>query len=128
MSYHFTNVKSGDFDEVVEEVTEALKTEGFGVLTEIDVKQTLKKKLDIDFPRYKILGACNPNFAHQALQIENKIGTMLPCNVIVQENGDGSIEISAVNPVESMSSVENPELAKIAGEVKNRLKKIIDAL
>lgn len=128
MSYHFTNVKSGDFDEVVEEVTEALKTEGFGVLTEIDVKQTLKKKLDIDFPRYKILGACNPNFAHQALQIENKIGTMLPCNVIVQENGDGSIEISAVNPVESMSSVENPELTKIAGEVKNRLKKIIDAL
>ncbi|MBD3381488.1 MAG: DUF302 domain-containing protein [candidate division Zixibacteria bacterium] len=128
MSYHFTKAKSGDFDAVVEEVTEALKTEGFGVLTEIDVKQTLKKKLDIDFPRYKILGACNPNFAHQALQVENKIGTMLPCNVIVQEKEGGTVEVSAVNPVESMSSVENPELAKIAGEVKDRLQKIIDDL
>ena len=128
MSYHFTKAKSGDFDAVIEEVTEALKTEGFGVLTEIDVKQTLKKKLDIDFPRYKILGACNPNFAHQALQVENKIGTMLPCNVIVQEKEGGTVEVSAVNPVESMSSVENPELAKIAGEVKDRLQKIIDDL
>lgn len=128
MSYHFTKAKSGDFDAVVEEVTEALKTEGFGVLTEIDVKQTLKKKLDIDFPRYKILGACNPNFAHQALKVENKIGTMLPCNVIVQEKEGGTVEVSAVNPVESMSSVENPELAKIAGEVKDRLQKIIDDL
>jgi uncharacterized protein (DUF302 family) len=128
MSYHFTKAKSGDFDAVIEEVTEALKTEGFGVLTEIDVKQTLKKKLDIDFPRYKILGACNPNFAHQALQVENKIGTMLPCNVIVQEKEGGTVEVSAVNPVESMSSVENPELVKIAGEVKDRLQKIIDDL
>lgn len=102
MSYYFSKALEISFDEAVAKVTEELKQEGFGVLTEIDVKQTLKKKLDVDFRKYKILGACNPPFAYQALQLEDKIGVMLPCNVVVQENDEGSVEISAVDPIVSM--------------------------
>ncbi len=128
MSYHFTKSIDTTFDQAIEQVTAALKEEGFGVLTEIDVKETFKKKLDVDYPRYKILGACNPNFAYQALQKENKIGTMLPCNVVVQEKDDGAIEVSAVDPLASMQAADNEELEEIAGQVQQRLKKIIESL
>jgi uncharacterized protein (DUF302 family) len=109
-------------------VTESLKKEGFGVLTEIDVKDTLKRKLDVDFRRYKILGACNPSFAYRALQAEDKIGTMLPCNVIVQELADGTVEVSAVDPVASMLAIKNPELGGIAEKVREKLKNVVASL
>lgn len=125
MNYYISKNVPYSFDEAIEKVTAELKEEGFGVLTEIDVKETLKKKLDVDFKNYKILGACNPNFAHQALLREDKIGTMLPCNVIVEEHEDGSVEISAVNPIASMQAVENDELGGIAGEVRELLEKVI---
>ena len=129
MSYYFNKVLKGkSFDEAIEQVTDELKKEGFGVLTEIDVKETLKKKLDVDFKKYKILGACNPQFAHKALQSEDKIGVFLPCNVIVEENEDGNIEVSAVDPVASMQSVENDSLGDIAGEVRQRLQRVIEHL
>lgn len=129
MSYYFNKtLKSVTFDEVISKTTQALKEEGFGILTEIDIKTTLKKKLDVDFPNYKILGACNPAFAYQALKAENKIGTMLPCNVIVREVDDGSIEVAAVDPIASMMGVENEELAGIAEEVRDRLKRAVNAL
>jgi len=129
MSYYFNKTLSGkSFDQAIEDVTAELKKEGFGVLTEIDVKETLKKKLDVDFKKYKILGACNPSFAHQALQNEDKIGVMLPCNVIVEEHENGDIEVSAVDPVESMSSVKNDGLSEIAAQVRDNLKKVIDNL
>lgn len=126
--YHSKILKNISFDKAIEKVTEALKQEGFGILTEIDVKATLKKKLDVDFRPYKILGACNPPFAYKALSAENKIGTMLPCNVVVQEIPDGTIEVSAVDPVASMMAVNNPELAGIAGEIQMKLKSVIDQL
>lgn len=125
MNYYFNKTISGDFNQVVEKVTEELKKEGFGVLTEIDIKTTLKKKLDVDFYNYRILGACNPPFAYKALLAEDKIGAMLPCNVIIQERKPGEIEVSAVDPVASMQAVENKALAEIANEIGNRLKKII---
>jgi uncharacterized protein (DUF302 family) len=128
MTYHFTGVSKLSFDETVAKVTDKLKEEGFGILTEIDVQATLKKKLGVDFRKYRILGACNPPFAYQALQAEDKIGTMLPCNVIVQQRDDGKIEVSAVDPVASMASVNNPKLAAIAGQVRERLKRVIEAL
>lgn len=128
MSYYVSTKFDGSFDEAITKTTEELKKEGFGVLTEIDVKETLKKKLDVDFKKYKILGACNPDFAHKALQIEDKIGTMLPCNVIVEEHEDGSVEVSAVNPISSMQAVENSSLGDIAGEVKSKLEKVIQAI
>lgn len=129
MSYYFNKtLKSVTFDEVISKTTQALKEEGFGILTEIDIKTTLRKKLDVDFPNYKILGACNPAFAYQALKAENKIGTMLPCNVIVREVDDGSIEVAAVDPIASMMGVENEELAGIAEEVRDRLKRAVNAL
>ncbi|MEQ8360173.1 MAG: DUF302 domain-containing protein [Cytophagales bacterium] len=128
MSYYFTKTISGNFDEAVDKVTEELKKEGFGVLTEIDIKATLKKKLDVDFYNYRILGACNPPFAYKALQAEDKIGSMLPCNVIVQEKKPGEIEVSAVNPVASMQAVENENLAGVASEVKEKLEKVIKNL
>ncbi len=128
MSYYFSKVLEMTFDEAIAKVTEELKKEGFGVLTEIDVKETLKKKLGVDFQKYRILGACNPPFAYQALQAENKIGTMLPCNVIVQETSEGQVEVSAIDPVASMQAIENPALKKIATEVRNKLKKVIDSL
>jgi uncharacterized protein (DUF302 family) len=128
MSYYFSKVLEMTFDEAIAKVTEELKKEGFGVLTEIDVKETLKKKLGVDFQKYRILGACNPPFAYQALQAENKIGTMLPCNVIVQETSEGQVEVSAIDPVASMQAIENPTLKKIATEVRNKLKKVINSL
>ena len=112
----------------MDKVTAELKARGFGVLTQIDVRQTLKAKLDVEFRPYLILGACNPPFAYRALQAEDKIGTMLPCNVIVQQHADGSVEVSAVDPVASMAAVVNAELADVAEEIRNRLRAVIDAM
>ena len=128
MSYHYSKIVSMTFDEAIEKVTEALKENGFGVLTTIDVKTTLKKKIDVDFRPYTILGACNPKFAYQALQREDKIGAMLPCNVIVQQNEDGRVEVSAVDPVASMQAIDNPALGEIATQVQGLLKATIDKL
>ena len=128
MSYHFTKTYRSSFEDAVSQVVEELKKEGFGVLTEIDVKETLKKKLDVDFRKYTILGACNPHFAYQALQAEDKIGTMLPCNVIVQDTMKGVVQVSAVDPVASMQAIDNPKLESIASEVRMKLKKVIDSL
>jgi len=129
MDYYFsTTLQHTSMEEAVEKITQALKEEGFGILTEIDLKATFKKKLDVDFPNYKILGACNPNFAHKALQAENKIGTMLPCNVIVRENEDGSIEVAAVDPMASMMAIKNEALGQIANEVREMLARAIDKL
>lgn len=128
MSYCFTKKIADDFATAVERVTEELKKEGFGVLTEIDVKATMKKKLNVDFREYKILGACNPPFAYKALTVEDKIGVMLPCNVVVQVTPDGQVEVSAVDPIASMQAVQNPELATIAREVQAKLKKVIVSL
>jgi uncharacterized protein (DUF302 family) len=129
MSYYFNKVlKNQDFDAVIGKVCEELKNNGFGVLTEIDVKATLKKKIDVDFRKYRILGACNPTFAHKALCTEPHIGVFLPCNVIVQENDDGDIEVSAVDPMASMMSVENDSLGEVATEVQQMMKKVIDHL
>jgi uncharacterized protein (DUF302 family) len=126
MSYHFTKKLDASYDEAIEKATEELKKEGFGILTEIDVKEALKKKLDVDFRKYKILGACNPSFAYKALQAEDKIGTMLPCNVIVQETDDGKVEVSAIDPIASMQAIDNKSLGDIANEVRGKLKKVID--
>lgn len=129
MSYYFsTTLNDTSFEEAIEKITTALKEEGFGVLTEIDVKETLKKKIDVDFKKYKILGACNPHFAHKALLSEDKIGVFLPCNVIVEENENGEVEVSAVDPIASMSSVENDRLGGIAVEVQQKLKRVIESL
>ena len=129
MQYYYSKqLQNVSFDEAVEKVTEALKLEGFGILTEIDIKATLKKKLDVDFYNYKILGACNPPFAYKALQAEDKIGTMLPCNVIVQEKLSGQVEVSAVDPSASMQSIENNQLLDIAAEIGAKLKKVIEQL
>lgn len=127
MSYYFSKKTALGFEEAIEKVTEALKSEGFGILTEIDVKETLKKKLDVDFRPYRILGAYNPPFAYKALQAEDKVGIMLPCNVIVQEKEDG-VEIAAVDPVASMQAIDNPKLGEIADEIRKRLHKVIDSL
>jgi uncharacterized protein (DUF302 family) len=128
MSYYFSKVVDDSFDGAIERVTAHLADAGFGILTTIDVSATLKKKLDVDFQRYTILGACNPGFAHKALMAENKIGTMLPCNVIVQENSDGKVEVSAVDPMASMMAVQNESLGGIASEVQGMLKKVIEGL
>ncbi|MDP3354213.1 MAG: DUF302 domain-containing protein [Flavobacteriaceae bacterium] len=129
MSYYFNKTLKGkSFEEAIELVINELKNEGFGVLTEIDVKATLKKKLDVDFKKYVILGACNPHFAHQALLNEDKIGVFLPCNVIVEEHVNGEIEVSAVDPIASMHAVSNNKLAEISGEVQSKLKRVIDNL
>lgn len=126
MSYHFSKSIDRPFEQAIEDLTQALQSEGFGVLTTIDVKATLKKKLDVDFPPYTILGACNPKYAYRALQAENKIGTMLPCNVILRQTDDGGVEISAVDPIASMAAIDNPDLAEIALTVQGLLKKVID--
>lgn len=128
MSYYFSNTIDMPFDQAIEHVTKALSEKGFGVLTTIDVKATLKKKLDVDFQPYVILGACNPGFAYKALSSENKIGTMLPCNVIVRDAGDGKTEVAAIDPIASMTAVENPALGAIAGEVQALLKSVVDGL
>ena len=126
MSYYFNKVVNLSFEDALAKVTGELKKEGFGVLTEIDVKATLKKKLDLNFRNYKILGACNPQFAYQALQAERMIGTMLPCNVIVQSTDDGLTEVAAINPIASMQAVENSELGAVAQSVQQKLKNVID--
>lgn len=128
MGYYTSKEVTISFEDAIEKVTEELSNEGFGVLTEIDVKETLKKKLDVDFKKYIILGACNPKFAHQALLAEDKIGTMLPCNVIVEEHEDGVVEVSVVNPIASMASVENNTLSKIAEEVTRKLTKVLSSV
>jgi len=128
MSYFIGTMFDGTFEEAVEAVTGELKKEGFGVLTDIDVKETLKKKLDVEFRKYRILGACNPHFAHKALQSEDKIGILLPCNVIVQEMADGRIEVAAVDPIVAMQSVSNPALEGLAIEVREKLQNVIDGV
>jgi uncharacterized protein (DUF302 family) len=127
MSYYFSKIITDSFESAITRVTEELKKEGFGILTEIDLKQTLKKKLDVDFRRYTILGACNPPFAYEALQNEDKIGTMLPCNVVVQEQASG-VEVAAVDPIASMEGVPNPKLRTTAEAVRERLKRVIENL
>lgn len=129
MKYYIsTTLKNTSFKDAIDKTTAALKEEGFGVLSEIDIKATLKKKLDADFYNYTILGACNPQMAHQALQAENKIGTMLPCNVIVQEREPGVVEVSAVDPAASMMAVENDSLGEIAKDVRDKLTKVIKSI
>jgi uncharacterized protein (DUF302 family) len=128
MKYYFNKTIKGTFEKVIDKVTQGLKDEGFGILTEIDVTATFKEKLDIDFKKYRILGACNPPYAHKALQAEDKIGTMLPCNVIVQVIEEGVFEVAAVNPMASMQAVENEKLNKVAAEITDKLEKIIKNL
>ena len=129
MSYYFNKVlKTKNFDKAIEQVTAELIKEGFGVLTEIDVKETLKKKINVDFKKYMILGACNPHYAYKALQSEDKIGVFLPCNVIVEEHDNGEVEVSAVNPIASMISIQNESLGDIAVEIKEKLMTVIDNL
>lgn len=126
--YYNSRTIAVTFDEAIQKVTTELQKEGFGVLTEIDVKATLKKKLDVDFRNYKILGACNPPFAYKALSMEDNIGVLMPCNVVVHEKEDGIVSISAVNPMESMQAVGNAELAAVAGEISAKLKRVIENL
>jgi uncharacterized protein (DUF302 family) len=126
--YYFNKTLNTSFDDAVARVVTELKKEGFGVLTEIDVSAALKKKLDVDFKKYRILGACNPTFAYKALQLEDKIGTMLPCNVIVQEISAGVVEVAAIDPIASMQAIENPKLRSVAEQVQAMLKKVIETL
>ena len=128
MSYHTSTTVNFSYEDAINKVTEELKKEGFGVLTEIDVKETLKKKLDVDFRKYKILGACNPPLAYKALSAEENIGVMLPCNVIVQEKTDGTVQVSAINPMVAMQSVGNVNLNEVASQVSSKLKKVIESL
>ena len=129
MNYHISKtLKNTDFNQAIEKTTATLKEEGFGVLTEIDIKDTLKKKIDADFKNYKILGACNPQLAHQALQAEDKIGLMLPCNVIVEQHDNGDVEVSAVDPIASMQAVDNDSLGSVASQVQQKMKTVIEKL
>ena len=125
MKYYIEKTTDASFEDALTRVTEELKKEGFGVLTEIDVSATLKKKIDVDFKNYKILGACNPSFAYKALSMEDKIGTMLPCNIIVQQISASQVEIAAVNPIASMQAVENDELSEVAKEILAKLERVI---
>lgn len=128
MSYYYTTTTEGNFNDIETKVVELLKNEGFGVLTQIDIQQTLKKKLNVDFKKYKVLGACNPTFAYKALQAEDKIGAMLPCNIIIQEHSPNQIEVSAINPLVSMRAVNNNDLNYVAQEVSKKLENVIDNL
>lgn len=128
MSYYFAKTLETDFDDAVRRTIEGLKQEGFGVITEIDVQETFKRKIGVDFRAYRILGACNPHLAHEALQIEDKVGTMLPCNVVVQDVGGGKIEVAAIDPVASMQAVDNPRLKQAAEQVRVKLRDVIDQL
>ena len=128
MNYHITKTVSLPFGAAIEKVTEALKAEGFGILTDIDVKATLHKKLDVEFRPYRILGACNPPLAHEALQTEDKVGVLLPCNVVVQELKPGQVEISAMDPVGAMEAIGNPKLTDLARRVKDRLTRVLAAI
>ncbi len=123
--YYIGRTLAVAFDEAVSRTVDALKIEGFGVLTEIDVKETLKKKIGVDFPRYRILGACNPTMAYEALMLENHVGTMLPCNVIVRDTGNGQTEVAAIDPVTSMQAINNPALKVAAEQVRARLERVI---
>ena len=125
MAYYYSKTVKSGFDGAVDRITQALKTEGFGILTEIDVKSTLKKKLDVDFKNYRILGACNSPFAYKALQAEDKVGTMLPCIVIVQETAEGDVEIAAVDPLASMKAIDNPALRGIAETIGQKLQRAV---
>ena len=128
MSYYFSKHLNMAFEEAVEKTIASLKKEGFGVLTEIDVHKALKEKIGVEFRKYRILGACNPHYAYKALQAEDKIGTMLPCSVIVQEHSAGDVEVAAIDPVASMQAVENPTLMPLAFEVQSKLKKAVEDL
>ena len=128
MSYYVSRMLPISFNEAVTRTTDGLKKEGFGILTEIDVKETLKKKLGVDFPDYRILGACNPTFAYEAIKLESKVGTMLPCNVVVRDAGNGQTEVAAIDPVASMQVIDNPELKRIAAQVRAKLEKMIAEL
>ena len=128
MSYYITKSTKGDFDAVVSKVIEKLKDEGFGVLTEIDVANTLKQKLGVEMKRYRILGACNPGLAHKALTVEDKIGVMLPCNVIVQEMADGVVDVAAIDPRMAMQQIGNPALTEISAAVAERLSRVVGAI
>ena len=128
MNYYMAVQLKTTFHEAIERTEAALKTEGFGVLTRVDVQDTLKSKIDVDFRPYTILGACNPALAHEALQLEDKVGTMLPCNLVVQQTGDGAVEVAAINPVASMQAIDNPQLKKAAAAVQEKLSRVIDSL
>ena len=128
MDYFFSSTLNSGFDETIALVTEALKKEGFGIVSRIDMHDRFKEKLGVDFKKYTILGACNPSYAYKALQTEDKIGTMLPCNVIVQEKTAGQVEVSAIDPAASMQAVKNDNLADVASEIRNKLKRVIESL
>lgn len=128
MNYYMATTLETSFDEAIERTEAALKTEGFGVLTRVDVQKTLKSKIDVDFRPYTILGACNPALAHEALQLEDKVGTMLPCNLVVQQQGDGKVEVAAINPVASMQAIDNPQLKQAAAVVRDKLSRVIESL
>lgn len=128
MSYHFSKTIDCSFDQAIEDVTAALQQIGFGILCTIPVSEKLKGALGVDIPRYTILGACNPSFAYKALQSENKIGVMLPCNFVIQQKEDGKVEVSAVDPIASMAAIDNPELGAVANEVRDLIKGLIDGL
>jgi uncharacterized protein (DUF302 family) len=125
MNYYFSKMVNDNFDNVITKVTEELQKEGFGIITEINVTETFKKKLNVTFKNYRILGACNPVFAYQALKVEEKVGTMLPCNVIVVEMSETKVEVSAINPVASMETINNPELHELAKQVSEKLERVI---
>lgn len=128
MTYYFAKTLDVGFADAVRRATEALSEEGFGIITEIDLRQTLKKKLNVEFRDYRILGACNPALAYEALQIEDKVGTMLPCNVVVQDLGEGRTEVAAIDPVASMQAIDNPRLKAAAERVRAKLKKVVASL
>ena len=128
MAYYLGKTLPIAFEEAITRTVEALKKEGFGIITDIDIKETLKKKINVDYPSYRILGACNPALAHEALKIENKVGTMLPCNVVVRDAGNGQTEVAAIDPVASMQAINNPELNRAAGQVRAKLEKVIEQL
>lgn len=128
MSYYFSKKFKGTFNEIYDRILASLKKEGFGVLTEIDVQATLKKKMNVDFRMYKILGACNPPFAYKALQVEDKIGTMLPCNVIIQEVSEGEVEVAAIDPIASMQAIDNEALIPVAQQVQKKMFDVVENL
>lgn len=128
MTYNHTKEVSYSFQEALEKIKTALSNEGFGVISEIDLKEKFKEKLNIEFREYRILGACNPKIAHQAIQLEDKIGVLLPCNILVQEHPNGKVEVSAINPMETMAAVDNPDLEVIAADISQRLKSVIESL
>ena len=128
MTYYLSKLLRVPFEDAVARTTDALKKEGFGIITQIDVKETLKAKIGVDFPPYRILGACNPALAYEALKLENKVGTMLPCNVVVRDAGSGGTEVAAIDPVASMQAIDNPELKRAAENVRMKLQKVVDQL